>query len=268
VADSNFSYWHSATFNNDGTSILFTDEWGGGGGAKCRADDPREWGANAIFAMEGGRMVFRSYYKLPAPQTAQENCVAHNGSLVPIPGRDVMVQGWYQGGVSVFDFTDPGNPHEIAFFDRGPADAEVMRSGGSWSVYWYNGVIVNSEISRGLDVLELTPSAYLSANEIEAARTVVLDELNPQGQPHFEWPPSFALSRAYVDQLERSRGLPAGRVAAVRAALDAAESARGDARSAALAALAGALDGEAAGSSDARKVRMLAASLRDLSAAG
>jgi hypothetical protein len=264
VADTNFSYWHSATFNNDGTTILFSDEWGGGGGAKCRADDPREWGADAIFAIENGRMVFRSYYKLPAPQTAQENCVAHNGSLVPIPGRDVMVQGWYQGGVSVFDFTDPGNPYEIAFFDRGPADAEVMRSGGSWSVYWYNGAIVNSEISRGLDVLELTPSAHLSANELEAARTVVLDELNPQGQPRFTWPPSFALVRAYVDQLERSGGLAAGRIEATRDALDAAEAERGSARSGALTRLAAEIDGEAGASGDARKVRMLAAALRDL----
>ena len=268
VADSNFSYWHSATFNNDGTSILFTDEWGGGGGAKCRADDPREWGADAIFSLEGGQMRFQSYYKLPAPQTQQENCVAHNGSLVPIPGRDVMVQGWYQGGVSMFDFTDPSNPYEIAFFDRGPADAEQMRSGGSWSVYWYNGVIVNSEISRGLDVLELTPSAHLTENEIAASRTVRLDYLNPQGQPLFVWPPSFSLARAYVDQLQRSRGLAPARLAEVRAALAEAERESASDRRGVLTALAGAVAGEAGASSDAAKMRLLADVVRDLAAAG
>ncbi|HEY8483568.1 MAG TPA: hypothetical protein VIL13_03090, partial [Longimicrobiales bacterium] len=153
VADSNFSYWHSATFNNDGTKILFSDEWGGGGQPKCRATDPKEWGANAIFTIDERRqLTFQSYYKIPAPQTPQENCVAHNGSLIPIPGRDVMVQAWYQGGVSVFDFTDPANPFEIAFFDRGPVDGTRMRMGGSWSAYWYNGVIVSSEIARGLDI--------------------------------------------------------------------------------------------------------------------
>ncbi|MDX1440435.1 MAG: hypothetical protein R3284_11090, partial [Rubricoccaceae bacterium] len=160
VADSNFAYWHSATFNNDGTKVLFTDEWGGGGQPKCRADDPPEWGADAIFTIEDGEMEFQSYYKMLAPQTPQENCVAHNGSLIPIPGRDVMVQGWYQGGISVFDFTDPANPVEIAFHDRGPVNAEQMASGGSWSVYWYNGAIVSSEISRGLDIFELVPSEY------------------------------------------------------------------------------------------------------------
>ena len=205
VADSNFSYWHSATFNNDGTKVLFSDEWGGGGQPKCRATDPRDWGADAIFDIVNDKLVFKSYYKLPAPQTSKENCVAHNGSLIPIPGRDVMVQAWYQGGVSVFDWTDASHPVEIAFFDRGPMDSTRMVLGGYWSAYWYNGKIVGSEIERGLDVFELAPSAYLSQNEIDAAKTVHMDYLNVQGQPKLVWPASFALARAYVDQLERSQ---------------------------------------------------------------
>jgi hypothetical protein len=267
VADSNFSYWHSATFNNDGTAVLFSDEWGGGGQAKCRASDPKEWGANAIFTVQNGQMQFQSYYKLPAPQTAQENCVAHNGSLIPVPGRDVMVQAWYQGGVSVFDWSDPRNPREIAFFDRGPADATRMGAGGSWSAYWYNGVIVSSEIARGLDILELTPSAHLSQNEIDAARTVRLDHLNTQGQPKFTWPPSFALARAYVDQLERGNGLSSTRIAAVRQALQRAEAASGAARRTALTQLATQLHGDANGAADARRVHMLAGAVEQLAAA-
>ncbi|MBW3572658.1 MAG: hypothetical protein KY467_16295 [Gemmatimonadetes bacterium] len=268
VADSNFSYWHSATFNNDGTKVLFSDEWGGGGQPKCRATDPAEWGANAIFAITPGKeMEFRSYYKLPAPQTVFENCVAHNGSLIPIPGRDVMVQAWYQGGVSVFDWTDAANPYEIAFFDRGPADSTRQAPGGSWSAYWYNGVIVSSEISRGLDVLELTPSAHLSQNEIDAANTVRLDHLNPQGQPRFVWPPSFALARAYLDQLERSNGLAAARIATVRAALTAAERATGAQRSRALGQLAAQLHRDANGAADAPKVHALAGAVERLAAA-
>ena len=258
VADTNFSYWHSATFNNDGTKILFSDEWGGGGGAKCRATDPMEWGADAIFTIDGHDLEFQSYYKLPAPQTAVENCVAHNGSLIPIPGRDVMVQGWYQGGISVFDWTDPKNPHEIAFFDRGPVNAEEMESGGSWSVYWYNGTIVNSEIARGLDILELTPSEFISQNEIDAARTVRFDYKNVQGQQQFAWPPSFALARAYLDQLERSNGLGADRIAAARQALDSAEGSSGQARSEALSSLAAELHGAADGAGDSAKVHKLA----------
>ncbi|HLT46396.1 MAG TPA: hypothetical protein VK002_04135 [Rubricoccaceae bacterium] len=266
VADSNFAYWHSATFNNDGTKVLFTDEWGGGGGPKCRESDPREWGADAIFTVEDGEMVFQSYYKLPAPQTTVENCVAHNGSLLPIPGRDVMVQGWYQGGISVFDFTDPQHPFEIAFHDRGPVNAEQMASGGSWSVYWYNGLIVSSEISRGLDVFELVPSEYLTENEIEAARSVRQDYFNPQGQQRYVWPPSFALARAYLDQLERNDGLAAAQVAAARQALDAAEGQSGAARRDALTALAATLDAQAGAARDAAKVRTLADAVRALAA--
>jgi hypothetical protein len=264
VADSNFSYWHSATFNNDGTKVLFTDEWGGGAGAKCREGDPPEWGANAIFSIEGERLRFRSYYKLPAPQTTNENCVAHNGSMIPIPGRDVMVQAWYQGGITVFDFTDADRPQEIAFFDRGPINAAGPSMAGSWSVYWYNGVIVSSEIARGLDILELTPSPLLSQNEIDAAKTVVFDHLNAQGQQRFVFPPSFALARAYVDQLERSRGLSADRIAAVRNELTAAERASGGARRTALTRLADRLEQDAGRSSDAAKVRTLVAATRQL----
>jgi len=264
VADSNFSYWHSATFNNDATKVLFSDEWGGGGQAKCRADDPMEWGADAIFTIENREMNFQGYYKMPAPQTVNENCVAHNGSLIPIPGRDIMVQSWYQGGVSVFDWTDPTQPIEIAFHDRGPSADGEMGPGGTWSVYWYNGLLVSSEIARGLDVFELTPSGFLSENEIAASKTVRLDYLNAQGQPHFVWPASFALVRAYVDQLERSNGLSTARVTAVRTALSGAESASGSARRAALTALATSLASDAASSGDAAKVRMLVDAVRAL----
>jgi hypothetical protein len=265
VSDSNFSYWHSATFNNDGTKVLFSDEWGGGGQPKCRATDPKEWGADAIFTIEPDHSLkFDSYYKLPAPQTQYENCVAHNGSLIPIPGRDVMVQAWYQGGISVFDWTDPMHPKEIAFFDRGPVDSTHMAGGGSWSAYWYNGVIVSSEISRGLDIFELQPSGLLSQNEIDAAKTIHFDYQDVQGQPKFVWPASFALSRAYVDQLERSGGLSASRIAAVRQSLASAESASGSSRSRSLNDLASGLDQDASGSSDAAKVRLLASSVREL----
>ena len=264
VADSNFSYWHSATFNNDGSTILFTDEWGGGGGPKCRVGDPREWGANAIFAIEDGEMEFKSYYKLPAVQTSQENCVAHNGSLIPVPGRDIMIQAWYQGGLSLFDWTDPANPVEIGYFDRGPVDGEEMKSGGSWSVYWYNGLVVSSEIARGLDILELKPSSFLTQNEIDAANSVRLSQLNSQGQPIFEWPATFALARAYLDQLERSMALAEARVARVRQALDAAEAQSGSDRASALRTLADRLAAGQAGSSDPDKMGDLVDALRRL----
>src|SRR5881628_3480212 len=236
VSDSNFSYWHSATFNNDGTKLLFSDEWGGGGQPKCRATDKHEWGADAIFTLVHDTMTFQSYYKMSAPQTPFENCVAHNGSLIPIPGRDIMVQAWYQGGISVFDWTDPAHPKEIAFFDRGPVDSTKMEDGGSWSAYWYNGVIVSSEITRGLDIFELTPSAFISQNEIDAAKSIHFDYLNTQGQQKLVWPPTFALARAYVDQLERSNGLAANRISAIRQSLAAAESGATGARQSALTA--------------------------------
>jgi hypothetical protein len=267
VADSNFSYWHSATFSNDGSKILFTDEWGGGTQPKCRVTDKKEWGANAIFTRAGSRMDFKSYFKMPAAQTPQENCVAHNGSLIPIPGRDVMVQGWYQGGISIFDWTDPANPQEIAYFDRGPVDANELVSGGSWSVYWYNGVMVSSEIARGLDIFELTPSPHISQNEIDAAKTVRFEYLNTQGQPTIAWPPSFPLARAYVDQLERSRGMDAAEIADARKALSAAEQSAGPARRAALTALATRLNGSTSGAGDQARVQKLAAAVADLAAA-
>ncbi len=268
VADSNFSYWHSATFNNDGSAVMFTDEWGGGGGPKCRASDPMEWGANAVFTIEDGEMIFRSYYKLPAAQTSLENCVAHNGSLIPIPGRDIMIQGWYQGGISLIDWTDPDNPVEIAFHDRGPTNAERMAMGGSWSVYWYNGVIVNSEIARGLDIFELVPSDLLTQNEIDAANSVQLRQLNSQGQPIFEWPATFALAKAYLDQLERWHGMTAPQVASARAALAQAESASGSARRDALRSLAATLSGQAAGAADSDKVEDLVDAVERLANGG
>jgi LVIVD repeat len=264
VADANMSFWHSATFNNDGTKVLFSDEWGGGSAPRCRDTDKMEWGADAIFTIENGKMKFHKYYKLPAAQTNFENCVAHNGSLIPIPGRDVMVQGWYQGGVSVFDWTDPDNPHEIAYFDRGPVNGERLTSGGSWSAYWYNGVIVSSEIARGLDIYELVPGPIISQNEIDAAKTVKFTYWNVQDQQKFTWPPSFALVKAYLDQLERSRGLPADRLTAVRGEVAKAEKASGGARRTALRALATSLNADVNGSSDQAKVKMLAAAVTDL----
>ena len=264
VADSNFAYWHSATFNNDGTKLLFSDEWGGGGGPKCRAGDKMEWGSDAIFTIENNKLVFQSYYKIPTVQTEQENCVAHNGSLIPIPGRDVMVQAWYQGGISVFDWTDAKNPKEIAYFDRGPIDSTRMVSGGSWSVYWYNGAIVSSEIARGMDVAELVPSPYISQNEIDAAKTVRWNYLNAQGQPKIEWPASFSLAKAFVDQLERGRCLSASRVSAVRPELAAAELGSWSARADALRKLSTELDGDRAGSCDQPKVDMLKKAVNDL----
>jgi hypothetical protein len=263
VSDSNFAYWHSATFNNDGTKILFSDEWGGGSQPKCRATDKREWGADAIFTLEDRTMRFRSYYKLPAPQTAEETCVAHNGSLIPIPGRDIMVQAWYQGGISVFDWTDAERPVEIAYFDRGPVDSTRLASGGYWSSYWYNGVIVGSEMARGLDIFELVPSAFISENEIEAAKSVHFDYYNVQGQQKFVWPATFSLARAYLDQLERSKGMAADQIVAARETLAAAEQASGAERRDALTRLATRLESSAKGR-EAAKVRALAGAVRDL----
>jgi hypothetical protein len=267
AADTNFSYWHSATFNNDGTRILFSDEWGGGGAPKCRASDPHEWGADAIFSIVDGKLLFRSYYKMAAPQTAEENCVAHNGSLIPIPGRDVMVQAWYQGGVSVFDWTDPARPREIAFFDRGPIDSTTMVTGGTWSAYWYNGAIISSEITRGLDVLELTPSPLLTQNEIDAAKTVRFTELNVQGQPKFVWPPSYALARAYVDQLARVQAIGPEEIARLRMQIAQSEKASGSQRRDLLNQLAAQLDRDVGSSGGAETLRKLTSVVRDLSAA-
>lgn len=267
VADSNFSYWHSATFSNDGKMVLFTDEWGGGGQPKCRASDPKEWGANAIFTIgDDGEMEFQSYYKLPAPQTNLENCVAHNGSPIPIPGREVMVQAWYQGGISVFDWTDPTNAVEIAFHDRGPIDPNQMGNAGSWSVYWYNGLLVSSEIGRGLDIFELVPSVAISANEIAASKTVELSYLNAQGQPQFHWPASFALAKAYLDQLERDNGLSRDRIGEIRSDLAQAESASSTASRRMLLNLATQVSTDALRAADRTKTGMLAEAISALAA--
>jgi len=231
VSDPNFAYWHSATFNNDGSKVLFTDEWGGGGRPRCLASDPLTWGANAIFDIVDGKLEFGSYYKMPAPQTEQENCVAHNGSLVPVPGRDIFVQAWYQGGISVMDFTDSRNPVEIAYFDRGPIDAEDMVLGGFWSVYWHHDLVYGTAITRGLDVLKLTPSQHLSDNEIQAASLAIGDDVfNPQQQFPLRWPAVPVVAHARLDQLHRSGSLPQERIDRVSALLEqaAAVNATGD----------------------------------------
>ena len=264
VSDSNFSFWHSATFNNDGSKVLFTDEWGGGLQPRCRVTDKPEWGADAIFTLSGTTMGFKSYYKLPVAQTSNENCVAHNGTLIPIPGRDIMAQGWYQGGVSVFDWSDPSHPKEIAFFDRGPMDSTKLVGAGSWSAYWYNGYIISSEIARGLDIFELTPNTLLTQNEIDAAKLIHFDYLNAQDQQQLVWPASFVVARAYVDQLARSGGLVRARITATRDALSGAERASGQARRDALSRLATQLNTDAQTSSDQSKVRMLIAVVNDL----
>jgi hypothetical protein len=224
VNDPNYSYWHSASFSNDGKKVVFTDEWGGGLGARCRANDPNKWGADAVFSLKDNKLSFASYYKLPAAQGDSENCVAHNGSLIPVPGRDIEVQAWYQGGISVMDFTDAAHPVEIAYFDRGPIDPKMLVLGGDWSAYWYNGHVYASEIARGLDIFKLTPTKFLTQNEIDAAEAVRVAELNVQNQDRIEWPRTLVVAKAYLDQLERSQALPGSRIAALRQAIQNAES--------------------------------------------
>lgn len=223
VNDPNYSYWHSASFSNDGSKVVFTDEWGGGLGARCRATDPNKWGADAIFNLKDGKLSMASYYKLPAAQGDTENCVAHNGSLIPVPGRDIEVQAWYQGGISVMDFTDAAHPFEIAYFDRGPIDPKVLVLGGDWSAYWYNGSIYGSEIARGLDVFELTPTKFLTQNEIDAARAVHVAALNVQNQERIEWPAQLVVAKAYLDQLARSQALPPKQIGSLQKAIRNAE---------------------------------------------
>jgi hypothetical protein len=224
VNDPNYAYWHSASFSNDGSKVVFTDEWGGGLGARCRANDPNKWGADAVFRLKDKKLSFASYYKMPAAQGDSENCVAHNGSLIPVPGRDIEVQAWYQGGISVMDFTDAEHPTEIAYFDRGPIDPKMLILGGDWSAYWYNGHIYASEIARGLDVFELSPTQFLTQNEIDAAKAVRVTELNVQNQQKIEWPAKLVVAKAYLDQLERSQALPADQITGVRNAIQSAES--------------------------------------------
>jgi hypothetical protein len=270
ASDKNFAYWHSATFNNDGTKVIFTDEWGGGARPRCRASDLLNWGADAIFDIVDRKLVFKGYYKMPAPQTDQENCVAHNGSLIPVPGRDIMVQAWYQGGVSVFDFTDSAKPVEIAFFDRGPIDAKNLILGGFWSAYWYNGNIYGSEIARGIDIFTLTPSEYLTQNELDAAMMIHTDELNTQEQQRIVWPAAMPVARAYLDQLTRTQGIQPERARAVKEAIDKADGIRtGKERNAAaviaqLDAVAAQLetDAGAAAGRDAMRLRALAATIK------
>ena len=229
VIDAGFAYWHSATFNNDGTKVIFTDEWGGGSRPRCRASDPKTWGADAIYDIVDRKLEFRSHYKIPTPQVEQENCVAHNGSVVPVPGRDIFVQAWYQGGISVIDFTDSANPVEIAYFDRGPVDKEHLILGGYWSTYWYDGKIYGTEISRGLDVLALTPSDYLTENEIAAAGLADQGQVfNPQQQFKVTWPADPVVARAYMDQLSRAESLPSAIASQLGDALDRAETVLSD----------------------------------------
>lgn len=223
VNDPNYSYWHSASFSNDGSKVVFTDEWGGGMGARCKPTDPLKWGADAIFNLKDDKLSLASYYKMPAAQSETENCVAHNGSLVPIPGRDIEVQAWYQGGISIMDFTDAAHPFEIGYFDRGPINDKTLILGGDWSAYWYNGFIYGSEIARGIDVFKLTPSKFLTQNEIDAANTIHFSELNVQNQTRLDWPAKLVVAKAYVDQLERSNALPADRVSAIRDSIADAE---------------------------------------------
>ena len=257
VNDPNYAYWHSATFSNDGSKVVFTDEWGGGLGARCRPNDPNKWGANAIFLLKENRLSFSSYYKMPAAQGDNENCVAHNGSLIPVPGRDLKVQAWYQGGISIMDFTEPEKPFEIAYFDRGPVDEKMLVLGGPWSTYWYNGYIYSSEIARGLDILELLPSEFLSQNEIDAARSVRVAEFNVQNQRRIVWPQTRVVAKAYLDQLERSGGLSAEKIKALRQAIEAGQKARlkkmAQELSEGLPAVANALD--------AKRIKALASSL-------
>ena len=236
VSDPTFSYWHSATFNNDGSKVIFTDEWGGGGRPRCRVQDPRTWGADAFYDIVNGKLTFRNHYKLPAVQSEQENCVAHNGSIIPVPGRDIFVQAWYQGGISVMDFTDSSNPVEIGYFDRGPIAGDQMVLGGYWSAYYYHGRVYGTEIARGLDVFALTPSKSLSQNEIAAA--ALADQgptFNPQQQFPVRWPDHPVVALAYVDQLERSGALAPATVASLRLTLNAANARFGHGKDPALA---------------------------------
>lgn len=268
VLDPNFAYWHSATFTNDASKVLFTDEWGGGSAPRCRATDPDTWGANAIFRLEDGELELAGYYKLPVPQRDTENCVAHNGSLIPVPGRDIMVQAWYQGGVSILDFTDPANAYEIAYFDRGPLSDEELYTGGYWSTYWYNGFVYGAEISRGIDVFELVPSEHLSEAEIEAAKLATLDEFNAQMQPRYTWPAAVPVARAYLEQLVRDGGILAERATQVDAVLSV------NAPAARLNRVAEALEADVQGirqarqGGDADKLAALAEVLRGLAAQG
>jgi len=283
VADTNFSLWHTAVFSNDGKRVVFTDEWGGGTSPNCQSMHALEMGGNTTLVIGADRKFKQhAYFKIPTAQSAQENCVSHNGGLIPVPGRDLMVQGWYQGGIDLVDFTDPDHPFEVGYFDRGPVDAPapmqagdtaaaVSRTrgtiGGSWGAYYYNGYIYSSEMARGLDVLELVPSEQLSANEIAAAKLVRFAEYNPQSQPKLVWPAAFPVVRSYLDQLVRNGGLAEPRTTAIARALDVAEKQSGAARRASLNTLAARVDRDVSGAKDAARVRAMAAAIRDLAKA-
>ena len=289
AADTNFSLWHTAVFSNDGSKVVFTDEWGGGTSPNCQKGNMMEMGGNTTLTIDRAKKFKQhAYFKIPTAQTAQENCVSHNGALVPVPGRDVMVQGWYQGGVDVIDFTDPDKPFEIAFFDRGPVDAPPLIDagptgaapaagggrppqrgtiGGSWGAYYYNGAIYSSEMARGLDILELQPSEHLSANEIAAAKLVMLEQFNPQSQPKITWPAAFPVVRSYLDQLVRNNGLAAARTSAIDAALTTAEAQKGAARKSTLTRLATQVDADAASAKESDRVKAMSAAIRKLAAA-
>lgn len=278
AADTNFSLWHTAVFSNDGKKVVFTDEWGGGTSPNCQSIHPLEMGGNTTLVIDENRKFRQhAYFKIPSAQSPQENCVSHNGSLVPVPGRDIMVQGWYQGGVDVIDFTDADKPFEIAFFDRGAVDAPPAAGdsassrvrgtiAGSWGAYYYNGYVYSSEMARGLDILELMPTDKLSANELAAARLVRFDEFNPQSQPKIVWPAAFPVVRSYLDQLVRNDGLASARTSAIDAALTTAEARSGAARRTALTALAGQVEKDVPGARDGARVRTMAAAIRDLAA--
>ena len=287
VADTNFSLWHTAVFSNDGKRVVFTDEWGGGTGPMCQATSMMEMGGDAVLTIDSKRKYTQhAYFKIPTAQTAQENCVSHNGGLIPVPGRDIMVQGWYQGGVSVMDFTNPDHPRELAYFDRGPIDPPATADsaaaagsqaaggrrmsgtiGGSWGAYWWNGLIYSSELDRGFDILELEPSDLLSKNEIEAAKLVHLAQYNPQSQPHIEWPAAFPVIRSYLDQLVRDNGLASARTSAIASALDAAEQQTGKGRSTALKALATQVNRDVKGAKDPERVKAMSAAITALAKA-
>lgn len=282
-ADTNFSLWHTAVFSNDGKKVVFTDEWGGGTSPMCQANSMMEMGGNTILSIDNKKQFKQhAYFKIPSAQTAEENCVSHNGGLIPVPGRDLMVQGWYQGGVSVMDFTNANEPKELAYFDRGSidpppgVDVPVTATpggrgrgtiGGSWGAYYWNGLIYSSELDRGFDILELTPSEHLSKNEIEAAKLVRFTEYNPQSQPKIEWPAAFPVVRSYLDQLVRNQGLAAERTTAIASALDAAERESGSARRNALNALAKNVDKDVKGAKDPERVKAMSAAIKALAKA-
>ena len=295
ASDTNFSLWHTAVFSNDGSKVVFTDEWGGGTSPNCQKSSMMQMGGNTVLTISADKKYTEhAYFKIPTAQSDQENCVSHNGGLIPVPGRDLMVQGWYQGGIDVSDFTDPDHPYEVAFYDRGPVDPKPVPGdsakgvelpvpaagpagrgagrqnrgtiGGSWGAYYYNGKVYSSELARGFDIYELTPSDKLSANEIAAAKLVKFNEYNPQSQPKIEWPAAFPVVRSYLDQLGRNNGLAAARRAAIANALNAAEKKTGAARGAALTKLAGQVDSDVNGAKDATRVRAMSAAIKDLAA--